>query len=256
MKGKQMPHYFWGEAVITSMYILNRSPTKKLQGCTPEKARSGHKPSVSHFKIFGSLCFKHVLEQLRRKLDDRAKSMVLIGYHPTGAYKLYNPKMKKVLVNRDVLIDESKSWDWTTTTTDNTKRNVIMHFDNADIEVKIVESTNIQLRRSHRERQAPQALRDYEVYFDTTINAEGELVHFSLLAESKLVSQEEFSRSTCWRYAMEEELKSIEKNDTWELVDLPKRKRPIDVKWVYKTKMKPNGVMSRYKVRHVVRGFL
>lgn len=127
-----MPHYFWGEAVITSMYILNRSPTKKLQGCTPEKARSGHKPSVSHFKIFGSLCFKHVLEQLRRKLDDRAKSMVLIGYHPTGAYKLYNPKMKKVLVNRDVLIDESKSWDWTTTTTDNTERNVIMHFDNAD----------------------------------------------------------------------------------------------------------------------------
>lgn len=31
-------------------------------------------------------------------------------------------------------------------------------------------------------------------------------------------------------YAMKEELKSIEKNKTWELVNLPQGNKPIDVK--------------------------
>lgn len=53
---------------------------------------------------------------------------------------------------------------------------------------------------------------------------------------------------------MEEELRSIEKNQTWELVHLPQGKRPIDVKWVYKTKVKPNGDVSKYKARLVARG--
>ena len=40
MKGKKMPHYFLGEATSTAVYILNRCPTKRLQGYTPEKAWS------------------------------------------------------------------------------------------------------------------------------------------------------------------------------------------------------------------------
>lgn len=37
---------------------------------------------------------------------------------------------------------------------------------------------------------------------------------------------------------------------------MPQGKRPIDVKWVYKTKVKPNGDVSKYKARLVARGFL
>lgn len=55
---------------------------------------------------------------------------------------------------------------------------------------------------------------------------------------------------------MEEELRSIKKNDTWELVELPSNKKALDVKWVFKTKLKPNGEVSKYKARLVARGFL
>lgn len=41
-----------------------------------------------------------------------------------------------------------------------------------------------------------------------------------------------------WINAMEEELNSIEKNSTWELVNLPLDKKPIALKWVYKVKVK------------------
>jgi len=39
---------------------------------------------------------------------------------------------------------------------------------------------------------------------------------------------------------MDAEIESIEKNDTWELTDLPKGYKTIGVKWVYKTKLKDN----------------
>ena len=55
---------------------------------------------------------------------------------------------------------------------------------------------------------------------------------------------------------MKEELQSIEKNGTWELVKLPKGKKAIGVKWVYKVKYKPNGEIAKYKARLVAKGFL
>jgi len=108
LKQKQMPHYLWGEAAATAAYLINISPTKKLQDKTPEEAWCGVKPSVQHLKIFGSLCFKHVPDQLRRKLDDKSQVMIMVGYHSTGAYKLYDPNNKKIVFNKDVKFDETK----------------------------------------------------------------------------------------------------------------------------------------------------
>ncbi|KAL1549227.1 hypothetical protein AAHA92_17357 [Salvia divinorum] len=54
---------------------------------------------------------------------------------------------------------------------------------------------------------------------------------------------------------MDEEIKAIEKNDTWELVTLPKGHKAIGVKWVYKIKNNSNGEVERYKARLVAKGY-
>lgn len=54
---------------------------------------------------------------------------------------------------------------------------------------------------------------------------------------------------------MYEEIEAIEKNDAWDLVDLPKEKSFIDVKWVYKTKMNEKGEIDIFKSRLVEKGF-
>jgi Reverse transcriptase (RNA-dependent DNA polymerase) len=54
---------------------------------------------------------------------------------------------------------------------------------------------------------------------------------------------------------MQEEMKAIEKNDTWELTTLPKGHKPIGVKWVYKKKMNVQGEVERYKARLVAKGY-
>jgi hypothetical protein len=106
LKGKNLPKELWGEAVSTATYTLNMCPTKRLNGVTPEEIWSGNKPNVSHMRVFGSLAYKHVLDQLRKKLDDKSTMMILVGYHPTGGYKLYDPVNKCIVISRDVVIDE------------------------------------------------------------------------------------------------------------------------------------------------------
>jgi hypothetical protein len=78
----------------------------------PEEAWSGRKPNVKHLKVFGSICYKHIPDAKRGKLDDRSETMIFIGYHSTGAYKLYNPRNNKVTMSRDVKVVESEFWDW------------------------------------------------------------------------------------------------------------------------------------------------
>jgi len=57
LKGKGMPNTFWAEAVYTTVYILNRCPTKEVQDKTPIEAWSGRKPSAKHLRVFGSICY-------------------------------------------------------------------------------------------------------------------------------------------------------------------------------------------------------
>ena len=54
---------------------------------------------------------------------------------------------------------------------------------------------------------------------------------------------------------MSEEIEAIEKNDTWELVDLPQGKEIIGVKWVYKTKSNDEQKIESHKERLVVKGY-
>jgi len=55
--------------------------------------------------------------------------------------------------------------------------------------------------------------------------------------------------------SMQEEMESLQKNGTYKLVELPKGKRPLKCKWVFKLKKDGNGKLVRYKARLVVKSF-
>ena len=55
---------------------------------------------------------------------------------------------------------------------------------------------------------------------------------------------------------MLEEMKAIEDNGTWELVDPPVGCRSIDLKWVYKVKRGERGAIVKYKAQLIARGFV
>ncbi|CAH9134446.1 unnamed protein product [Cuscuta epithymum] len=112
---KGMPKMFWAEAVYTSVYLLNRCPTKAVLNKTPIEAWSGRKPSAKHLKVFGSICYIHVPSVKRHTLEDKAEKGIFLGYSSKSkGYRIYNFETKKLVTSRDVEFDEQASWNWET----------------------------------------------------------------------------------------------------------------------------------------------
>jgi len=70
-----------------------------------------------------------------------------------------------------------------------------------------------------------------------------------------LAGYEEAAKDPKWITPMQEEMRMIHKNQTWELVERPLHKKAIRVKWVYRTKLNADGTMNKYKARLVVKGY-
>ena len=58
-----------------------------------------------------------------------------------------------------------------------------------------------------------------------------------------------------WKAAMNEEMKSLQKNETWELVECPLGKKPVGCRWIYTVKYKADGSIERFKARLVAKGY-
>ena len=90
----------------SSKKVLDKTPNEAWTGVRPW---IGVRPSVGHFKVFGSLCLRHVPTHCRRKLEGRSQAMIFLGYHSTRAYKLYSPTRNEMVTCRDVQFDKAKS---------------------------------------------------------------------------------------------------------------------------------------------------
>jgi hypothetical protein len=113
---RRMPAEFWGEAVVTAVYLQNRLPTKSLTGRTPYEAWHGRKPVVNHLRVFGCRAFVKQLGHVD-KLADRSHAGVFIGYaEGPKAYRILDPAARQLCTARDIVFDEASGWDWTETT--------------------------------------------------------------------------------------------------------------------------------------------
>ena len=80
-------------------------------------------------------------------------------------------------------------------------------------------------------------------------------VNGCFLADSEDLSFEEVVQEEKWQRAMNEEIRAIERNNMWELTDLPKGAQSIGVKWMYKKKTNVKGEVERYKAQLVVKEY-
>jgi transposase InsO family protein len=113
LKAVGMPGKFWGEAFMTAVYTLNRSPTRNVEGRTSYEAWHGKKSSMHHLRVFGCIAYMKITRPRLTKLDDRGLKTVFISYKPgSKAYRLYDPISGRVQVSRDVVFDENTFWRW------------------------------------------------------------------------------------------------------------------------------------------------
>jgi len=98
---------FWGEAVKHAVYLINRTPSRVLDYKTPYELWHGHKPNLSNLRIFGCAAYAKIPEKLLKKQDFKSNRMIFLGFEPgSKAFRLYNPDIKQMRVERDVIFNE------------------------------------------------------------------------------------------------------------------------------------------------------
>ena len=251
----KLPPRFWAEALSTAVYLRNRSPTKSVNKMTPFEAWMGEKPNVEHLRTFGCAVYAHVPKDERKKLDMKTRKCVLLGYGTEiKGYRLYDPERARVFHSRDVIFNEKeKGIEKEPETMHEGKRYVQIECpsieERVDEDTEPVQTTSEEpsmsgLRRSARSRQPPD-------FYGIRVNVASEHLNEPTSMTEALASPNKVK----WKEAMEKEMESLHKNDVWDLVKLPKGRKAVGSKWVFKLKVGPDGMVHRHKARLVAQGF-
>ncbi|OMO83306.1 Integrase, catalytic core [Corchorus capsularis] len=102
-----MPSSFWGEAVLTSVYVINRIPSSITSGISPFERLYKAKPNYSELHVFGCVCFVLLPKNERTKLTSRSAMCVFLGYGiEQKGYRCYDPIARRIRVSRHVAFFE------------------------------------------------------------------------------------------------------------------------------------------------------
>ncbi|MFS7989377.1 putative RNA-directed DNA polymerase [Helianthus anomalus] len=128
------------------------------------------------------------------------------------------------------------------------------------------EGLSPSVRRSTRKVVVPKKFENFVLNSKVKYSLD-KVVSYSCLSADNLVfttslnkisepsSYEEAASNPKWVEAMNKEMEALFRNQTWVLADLPKDRKAIGCKWVFRVKYKSSGELERYKARLVAKGF-
>lgn len=266
----EFPVAMWAELCSTAVYILNRTGKSSVDGMSPSEVWTGKKPRISHLRVVGSVCFAHIPDQQRRKMDKKAIKGYLVGFDSDERYRIWVKEQRKIICSRDVVFQEKmrecgKSvglqapTDYTIASPGEPSLEAADR-TGSDSEGEITEnevSNNERAEASnYHQLRVRSSLQKPKKFNDFIMSAEIAEAYVMDLYEPDTYEDAIQSReSTKWKEAMDSEMNSLNENHTWELCDLPAEARVIPCKWVYKIKTLSDGSVDKYKARLVAKGF-
>ena len=257
---------YWAEAVSTATYLRNRMVTTALKsGRTPYQLWCGKKPSLKHLRTFGCTVYAHIPDGNRKKLDIKAQKLRFIGYtESTENYKLWDEDGHKCYIRHDVIFNEAdfgkpeqnSSLNEELTNEKEPAQEVL--FDTEGQEETMQEEQQPTPPQPQPVRRSERAKKPAVRYgIDEYANKVQHCAYQAVKIEEPTTINEALKgeHSKEWREASEAEYASLLENDTWELVKLPKGRKAIGCKWVFRVKYDGNGEVDRFKGRLVAQGF-
>ena len=101
-----LPKFFWGYALETTVYILNRVPSKSVE-VTSYEIWTNKRPYFSHMKIWGSHAYEK--RTISDKLEVNSDKCLLVGYpKETMGYQFYNTLEQRLFVSKHVVFLEKE----------------------------------------------------------------------------------------------------------------------------------------------------
>nr|GEV55292.1 copia LTR rider [Tanacetum cinerariifolium] len=181
---------FWAKALSTACYLTNRSPATAIYCKTPIEVWSGNPVDYLKVCVFGFPAYYHVSEG---KLDPRGEKGIFIRY----GYQKFSPSERRVILSRDVTFDED----------------YLFRVKQDPIESKLEYGVSKKLEDVPKQ--------DYVVY---TLQVVEEVESLEPDTYREAITSKD---SDMWITAMGEEIESLHKNKTWELVQLLERRKVV-----------------------------
>jgi hypothetical protein len=252
LSGAELGHEFWEEALGTTCYLVNQSPSSTLDEKNPHEVWTKKKPSIQHLRVFGCDAYVHVPKENRSKLDKKDEKCIFIGYKDgVKGYNLWNPETKKTIYSRDVVFIELKDvskQEFLPTQDKPEKIELELDDEKYESSEEEEEPHTPLLRRLVRdkmkiERHSPP---DFHSNFGLSITDD----------DPKTVKEAVNSEdSKLWKEAMVEEMDALDKNEAWDIVDLPAGRKFVGSKWLFKKKFNVEGKVEKYKALLVAKGY-
>ncbi|KAG9457992.1 hypothetical protein H6P81_002500 [Aristolochia fimbriata] len=213
-----VPRAFWGEAVLSSVYIINRLPSLVLNNSTPFAVLYGSSPDYYFLRVFGSTCFVLLPERERDKLFARSAMCVFLGYGlQQKGFRCFDPVANKLRISRNVTFWENTpfySLPKNASQSDDSRVGVFDLFPDCFVSP----SSSVEQAVG----SLPATPLSHESSLSTALVPPLDSSSPPSSASSLPVApSREASSDPLWQKAIAEELNALTKTRTWDLVSLP-----------------------------------
>ena len=289
-----VPFRFWGDAILTACYLINRMPSSVLHDQIPHSLLFPDQPL--YFlppRVFGCTCFVHILTPGQDKLSAKAMKCLFLGYSRLQkGYRCYSLETHRYFISADVTFFEDSPFF--STTSESLPVSEVLP-------IPIVSPPDAMpprpLQVYHRRPRVVAPLPFPEAPADSlpipsaspapalpspndlpiavrkgTRSTRNPHPIYNFLSYHRLsspysafvsaISSVSLPKSTHealshpgWRQAMVDEMAALHSNGTWDLVVLPSGKSTVGCRWVYAVKVGPDGQVDRLKARLVAKGY-
>ncbi|GBN70133.1 Retrovirus-related Pol polyprotein from transposon TNT 1-94 [Araneus ventricosus] len=250
---------FWAEALLASVHVKNRCVHKLTGNKTPIEIWTGYRPSVRHFRIFGSLAHVYIPSLRLNKLQPKADVGIMIGYGiKTRGYRVWVPTQKRVIETTRVSINEHKNGvkhlygKPRLRSLNNVKK--YCDKENTKFEPDMFSFKPLNLDQHYNSRDENSNDSFNESLSDDEANIFQEEIYNLELPKSFENTRKSPERKL-WEEAMKSELKIMHDRNVWTLVDPPDKSRILDCRRVYTVETNHTDRSKTFKARLVSRGF-
>ncbi|CAL8132821.1 unnamed protein product [Prunus armeniaca] len=286
----QMPRSFWGEAVFSAAYLINRVPSSVLNFQTPLQAFPQQVgASSTQVRVYWLCLTEKRAHASPNTVDDQfdLEGFVTLESlcHPTVQDALTNSSDTTPETMHESLDDWSRLVSSPTTqspgqgekndvssepTTQVTSQNIDVEdlyltdlfSDDPSNEIHL-QPYQLPVRKNCgipkiQYEADPKAKVKYLI--SNHVSTHRLSAPYAMLIEqldslSTPSSVEEALMDPNWKQAMSDEMQALQKNSTWKLVPLPSGKRTVGCRWIYTIKLKADGSIERYTARLVAKGY-
>ena len=107
MVAMNLPEPLWAEAVNNAVHVLNRTINTQTGTKTPFELWYGKKPSIDHYRVFGSIAYILTDKKHKTKFQARGRQVRFVGYSSTSkGWRFWDPTSQKIVESSDVIFDE------------------------------------------------------------------------------------------------------------------------------------------------------